>query len=139
MAYMWLFIIILLVVVEVATVDLTTIWFIASGIAAMIISLFTDNVLIQFGVFALLGAILLITTRPFLKKILVSKDEKTNIDRVIGMTGVVTDDIETESTGEVKVDGKLWTAYAQENILKGEHIKVITLDGVKLKVEKVKE
>ena len=60
----------------------------------------------------------------------------TNLDRIIGMKGVVTSDITKNDIGEVKVDGKLWSAYSSSNISKGEYIKVLSIDSVKLKVEK---
>lgn len=138
MLYTWLGIIILLTFVEITTVDLVSIWFIAGSILALITSIFTDNVLIQVAIFTISSVILLITTRPILKKIFTPENIKLNIDRVIGMTGIVTEDIDV-SNGEVKVDGKLWTAYADKKIKKGEPIKVLAIDGVKLKVEKVEE
>lgn len=133
----WLIIVILLALIEVATINLTTIWFVMSGIVALIISLFINNYMIQFGVFVILGVILLITTKPFLTKFFKSHKVKTNIDRIIGMTGVVTENIGKNDDGEVKVDGKRWTAYADEIIKKDELVKVLEIKGVKIKVEKV--
>ena len=78
----WLIIVILLTLIEVATVNLTTIWFVVSGIIALIISLFVDNYILQFGIFVILGVILLITTKPFLTKFLKQYKVKTNIDRI---------------------------------------------------------
>lgn len=132
----WLIIVILLTLIEVATVNLTTIWFVVSGIIALIISLFVDNYILQFGIFVILGVILLITTKPFLTKFLKQHKVKTNIDRIIGMTGVVTEKIEKNKDGEVKVDGKRWTAYADKPIKKDELVKVLEIKGVKIKVEK---
>ena len=132
----WLIIVILLTLIEVATVNLTTIWFVVSGIIALIISLFVDNYILQFGIFVILGVILLITTKPFLTKFLKQHKVKTNIDRIIGMTGVVTEKIEKNKDGEVKVDGKMWTAYADKSIKKDELVKVLEIKGVKIKVEK---
>ena len=132
----WLIIVILLTLIEVATVNLTTIWFVVSGIIALIISLFVDNYILQFGIFVILGVILLITTKPFLTKFLKQHTVKTNIDRIIGMTGIVTEKIEKNKEGEVKVDGKRWTAYADKPIKKDELVKVLEIKGVKIKVEK---
>lgn len=132
----WLIIVILLTLIEVATVNLTTIWFVVSGVIALIISLFVDNYILQFGIFVILGVILLITTKPFLTKFLKQHKVKTNIDRIIGMTGVVTEKIEKNKDGEVKVDGKMWTAYADKPIKKDELVKVLEIKGVKIKVEK---
>ncbi len=52
------------------------------------------------------------------------------------MTGIVTEKIGKNEDGEVKVDGKRWTAYADEKIKKDELVKVLEIKGVKIKVEK---
>lgn len=139
MAYMWLIIIILLIIVEVMTINLTTIWFVISGLFALLLSFFTDNFLIQFSVFTIGGIILLIVTRPILKNIIKENKESTNLDRVIGMEGIVTSKIKKNLPGEVKVDGKRWTAIASKNIDVDSTVKVLSIDGVKLKVEKMEE
>ena len=139
MAYMWLIIKILLIIVEVMTINLTTIWFVISGLFALLLSFFTDNFFIQFFVFTIGGIVLLIVTRPILKNIIKEKKESTNLDRVIGKTGIYTEKIKKNATGEVKVDGKRWTAFANQNIDTNSTVKVLEIDGVKLKVEKVEE
>ena len=44
--------------------------------------------------------------------------------RIIGMKGIVTEDIIKDNIGEVKADGKKWSAYSDTDISKGENIKV---------------
>lgn len=139
MFYVWLGIIILLTIVELLTINLTTIWFVISGIVALMLSFVTDNFLIEFGVFVVLGIILLVTTRPFFEKFLQVRSERTNIDRVIGMHGIVTEVIKRNQQGEVKVDGKRWTAYASRKIKVGAMVEIIKIDGVKLEVQEIKE
>ena len=131
----WLAVIIILAVLESMTINLTTIWFVASGLVALLLSFITDSYLIQFGVFVVLGVILLITTKPLLEKSLKQKKQPTNIERIIGMSGVVTEKITKTKNGEVKVDGKKWTAYADETIDENSIVKVLKINGVKLKVE----
>ncbi len=133
----WLIIIVILTILEATTINLTTIWFVASAIVALIISFFTDNYLIQFGVFVILGVILLATTRPLLQNILKHQKEATNADRIIGMQGIVTEKITKTKSGEVKVDGKRWTATSDKVIKPDNIVKVLEINGVKLKVEKV--
>lgn len=135
MFYVWLAVVILLAIVEIISINLTTIWFVISGLVSLFISFICDNFLIQFATFVILGIILLITTKPYLKKILKTEDTKTNLDRVEGMSGIVTEEITRKKNGEVKVDGKLWTAYADKKIKVGSMVKIIKIDGVKLKVE----
>ena len=132
---MWLVIVILLTVIEFATVNLVSIWFVISGILSLIISIFTDNFLIQFGVFVLGGILLLLMTKPLLKKMKLFPTTKINLDRIIGMDGIVTEEIKKNIVGEVKVDGKLWSAVADETIPVDTVVKVEKIDGVKLVVK----
>lgn len=136
--YFWLTVVIVLSVVECMTIDLVTIWYIASGLCTIVLSLFIDNFVIQFAFFTILGTILLITTKSFLKDVLKSKDIKTNFDRVIGMKGIVTEEINENSIGEVKVDGKRWSAISDKKIDLNKEVIILDIDGVKLKVEEVK-
>ncbi len=137
--YVWLAIIIILAVLEAATVNLTTIWFVASGLIALIISFFTDSYLIQFGVFVILGVVLLVTTKPLLEKVIKTKKHATNFERILGQEGIVTEKITKNETGEVKVDGKRWTAYADKTIKVDATVKILEINGVKIKVEEIKE
>lgn len=138
MFYFWLVLIIVLGVVEAMTVNLVSIWFIISGLFALITSFIIDEFLIQFAIFVILGVILMISTRETLEKKLVSK-EKTNFDRIIGMKGVVTEYIDELNVGEVKIDGKRWSAIASTKINVGEAVKILKINGVKLEVERWEE
>ncbi len=137
MFYVWLTIVVLLTIVEAMTVNLTTIWFVVSGLVAIGLSFVTDIFLIQFGVFVCLGIVLLIVTKPFVKKFLDSRDAKTNFDRIIGMNGIVVKDISDVNNGEVKVDGKIWTAYSDDSLKANDKVKVLEISGSKIKVRKV--
>lgn len=138
MFYLWLLLVIILSIVEIITVNLVSIWFVISGIVAMIASLFTDNLVIQISIFVILGLIFMILTRKIVKKIVPEK-VKTNIDRIIGMQGIVITKIGKNKPGEVKVDGKIWTATSDETINQDEIVKILEINSTKLKVEKIKE
>ena len=138
MFYAWLVVVIILAIVEMITVGLTCIWFVISGLFAMIVSLFTDNIYIQFTVFALGGVILLLLTRNITKKLVPNK-ENTNIDRIIGMKGIVVDKITKKNPGTVKVDGKVWTAIANETIEPDTEVKILEINSTKLTVERMEE
>lgn len=134
---LWLIIIFILILAEVSTVNLVSIWFIASGIVSLIISIFYDNFFVQFAVFVILGILLLLTTRRFLEKLLKSnEDAKTNLDRILGSTAVVTEPISKNEIGEAKVEGKRWSAISKEELAVGEEVIVESIDGVKLIVRK---
>lgn len=137
MSYLWVLIIILLALAEVTTVNLTTIWFVASGLVSLILSFFIDNFLIQLGVFVILGIILLITTKSKLQALVNERREKTNLDRIVGMQGYVVERITKRKNGAVKVDGKVWTAFADQTIPKDSDVEILAIEGVKVKVKKV--
>lgn len=138
MFYFWLAVIIFLGLVEIMTINLVSVWFVASGLVALVLSFITDNFVIQFAVFVILGIILLATTRKTLEKKLVKK-EKTNFDRVIGMKGIVTEEIKENEVGEVKVDGKKWSAVSKHSLKVGDKVKILKINGVKLEVESWEE
>lgn len=135
----WLVLVIVLSFVEIATVSLVSIWFVASGIVAMILSFFIEDTAIITTIFILLGIFLLVISRPIVNKLRSKDNEKTNLDRIIGETAIVTEDIKKNVVGEVKIDGKRWSAVSKENCLKGDTVKVLKIDGVKLIVEKESE
>ncbi len=141
MFYTWLAVVIGLTIVELSTTNLVSIWFVVSGMVAMGLSFITDNVVIQFGCFVVLGVILMLLTKPLLKKYKVGSFNKTNLDRVIGMRGIVTEVIQPGAIGEVKVDGKRWSAYSdlKEAIDINTFVRVDAIDSVKLKVTLWKE
>ena len=139
MWFMWLIVIVLLTILEAVTINLVSIWFIISGIISLFLSFAIESFCIQFGVFVLLGIVLMFLTRPYLVKKLSKKKTNTNFDRVIGMTGVVTEEITKLKIGEVKVDGKRWSAISDEKIKAGEEVIVQAIDGVKLIVRKGEE
>ena len=138
MFYFWLILVIILGIIEALTANLVTIWFVASGLLAMVTSFIFDSFLIQFAIFVVLGVILMISTRRILEEKLIKK-EKTNLDRIIGMKGVVTEAIEDLKVGEVKVDGKNWSAISNTPLQVGEKVKILDIKGVKLEVERWEE
>ena len=138
MFYFWLAIVIFLTIVEISTVNLVSIWFVISGIFSMLLALVIDSFTIQLTVFVVLGIMLLISTKSVIKK-MQPKKEKTNLDRIIGTNAVVTQTINKNSPGEVKVEGVLWTATADELIEKGSIVKILEINSTKLRVEKEEE
>lgn len=132
--WIWLGLIVILSIIEVVTVELVSVWFIASAIVSLILQVLGLDFKLCFIIFVLLGIVLMITTRKYLLKLLQVKKTSTNIDRIIGMKALVTKDI--KDIGEVKVDGKIWTAVSDEILSAGDYAKVLEINSTKLKVEK---
>lgn len=137
--WIWLAIVIILSVIESLTASIVSIWFIISSIFSLILSIFDVSFYVCFIVFVVLGLILMLTTRKSMNKFLKIKGEKTNLDRIIGKKGIVTEKIDKNHIGEVKVDGKNWSAYSSETLLEGDFVKILKIDSVKLEVMKWEE
>lgn len=137
----WILIAVIFAVIEGLTMGLTTIWFTVGGVGACIIALLGGPILLQVAVFLIISVILLYFTRPLAEKRLKIGHEKNNIDQMIGKTCVVTEKIEPYHTGQVKLNGMVWTAVSrdQKEILeKGELVIITGIEGVKLIVEREK-
>lgn len=134
----WAAAIILFGVAEAVTAQLVSIWFLIGAIAALIAAFFGANLIIQIIVFIAVSILALVITRPLVKKYINPKKEHTNADRVIGQVGIVAEDIDNiKATGQVKADGKIWTARATDNsiIPSGCEVIIEKIDGVKLIVK----
>ena len=103
--------------------------------AGMIAQLCGAQVWLQVLIAAVVTLVLLLATRPFVKKFLQNKETHTNADRVVGQTAVVTEDIDNLAAhGRVEVLGNDWAARSTENvrIQKGTKVQVVRIEGVKL-------
>lgn len=139
MIFWWFVTFIILLFIELITVNLVSIWFAIGAIAALICSVFTDLIQVQLLVFGIVSIIALFVTKPVVKKLRKRNIQATNLDRVLDMEGVVTEDIIPNEIGEVKVDGKRWSAISGEKIVKGSIVEITKIDGVKLIVKEKKE
>ena len=134
----WLILVIVLAIIELATVNLLTIWFCISGLVALFLSFYIDNVAIVSTIFAVLGIFLLFTTRPILKEYLPTQKKVKKVEKLIGRIGIVTKDIRPDMEGEVKVSNRKYIAISDKKISKNTEIEVINTDGLKLVVAKKK-
>ena len=135
----WAAAIIIFGVLEGVTAQLVSIWFVLGAIAALIASICGAPVYVQIIIFVAVTIITLIATRPLVKKKINFKAEKTNADRCIGESAVVTEEINNlEAKGQVKADGKIWTARSSDGSIIPENtvVTVEKIDGVKLIVKK---
>lgn len=141
MVNIWLAIIIGFAILEAVTMDLSAIWFAFGALIAMIVAVFTNSVTIQMTFFIVGSTIFLILFRPMLKKVLFKKEtQKTNIDMIIGETGIATTDVTCDG-GEVKVCGKIWTAINNDKdgtILTNEKVEILQIKGSKIIVKLIK-
>ena len=136
----WLGLFIILIVIEILTVGLTTIWFAGGSLAAMLAALLGAGAPVQILVFLAVSCVLLIFTRPWAVKHLNRKRVKTNYESEIGKVIKLTETVNNlDQTGKSTVNGQEWTVRSRDDreILEaGSLAKVIAVSGVKLIVEK---
>lgn len=139
---LWIFILIALIIVEVATADtLVTIWFIPGAIASLIVAMFMDvSFLTQCIVFFIVSIIALAIFKPHAEKYLRGNIIATNADRVIGKHTKITKAIKLGELGEVRINGVTWNARTIDDseIMVGTTVKVVAIDGSKLVVEEIR-
>jgi len=136
MILVWIGVIILTAVIEANTMDLSSIWFSVGALFAMIVTLFKVGLIWQIVIFIVASVALLLTVRPIIKKNARGKEIKTNADSLVGKIAICTTAIKDTDRGEVKIEGKIWTAISNETIEVGDKVIVLSIKGVKLVVRK---
>ena len=137
--WVWVAVTIICVVIESLTLSLTTIWF---GISSFVL-VFLAFTPIPFGaqlfIFVALSLVLLIFTRPVVKKKINQKQIATNYERIIGQIAVVTKKITALDKGSVKINGMEWTAAVKEDITleKGSKCIIEEIAGVTAYVKSI--
>lgn len=139
-AFVWLGLMILFLIAEGATVSLVSLWFAAGAVVAMFAALLGAGVWLQTGLFLVVSGALLLMLRPIVRRYLVPKITPTNVDSLVGSTGLVTEAIDNvTASGQVKLGAMEWTARSTtgENIPQGTLIRVDRIEGVKVYVTPV--
>ena len=134
----WLAVFVLLIVIELATMGLTTIWFAGGAVAGFIASMLGANVVIQAVVFFVVSIVLLIFTRPFAVRYINSNKTKTNIDGLIGQEALVLEEINNiRETGCARLEGKEWSARSvDDTVIPADTVVIVErIEGVKLIVK----
>ena len=139
----WIIIFIVLLIIEIATLGLTTVWFAAGALAAFLAGILGAGLAVQIVLFLVVSIVLLVLTRPVALKYFNNKRQSTNVESMIGRQGVVLETIDTiKSQGLVEGDGETWSARTDEPegvIPKDTVVSVEGVQGVKLIVKKKEE
>ena len=134
----WLIIVAVMVVIEIISLGLTTIWFGIGAVGAAVAAWMGYGIWVKLVVFALLSVVAMALCRPFAIRYLNRDKEKTNVENVVGKTVVVSKKIDNEiASGEVKLNGIEWTARSEDGrvIPENERVTVTAVEGVKLIVK----
>lgn len=135
MEMIWLALVLILLLIEIGTLGLVTIWFMCGALAAFLAAVFGGPVWLQLLLFFVISLATLAGLRPFAKKFINEKTERTNVDSIAGKIVRVTEPVNnTAGTGRAQVDGMEWMARSVRN----EETFEIDERGIVLRVEGVK-
>jgi len=147
MGVLWLVLMVVFIIIEAITMGLTTIWCAAGSLIAAIFAFLGFNLAVQIAVMVVVSIVCCIICikwiRPRMNARTKGKENATNADRFLGETAVVIKTVNTlEGTGQVKVRGQVFSAKTADEtgiIEEGAKVKVLSIEGVKLIVERIKE
>lgn len=135
MSLFWTILTVALALIEALTPQLITIWFAGGSFVALILSVCSLSFPWQLSAFIVASVLLLIFTRPFVKKLNNNPNIKTNADALIGETAIVTEEINNlAECGTVKLRGMIWMARSLNGdiIKKDDIVEIVKIEGVKL-------
>ena len=134
----WLVILIASIVIELATLGLTSIWFAGGALVALVAALFNAHLAIQIILFLVVSIVLLYFTRPVAVKYFNKDCIKTNAESLVGRQGIVISEIDNlQGIGQITVGGQEWSARTVDNAIKipvGTVVEIMSINGVKLMV-----
>lgn len=132
----WLAALILLLIIEAITVGLTTIWFAAGALAAILAGLLGIGIIGQVLLFTAVSLALLIFTRPIAVRYITPHQIRTNYEDAVGRTVKITARVHNiNGTGTAVLNGQEWTARSKDDRItleEGTLAEVVAVEGVKL-------
>lgn len=121
----WIIVLAILIFIEILTLGITTIWFAGGALAAFILSLFYDNLIVEIIVFLVVSLALLYFTRPVVMRQLNSTKSPLEYEGVIGKSAVVIIEVDNmKGLGQVSVDGQEWSARSLDGSVLNKDTKV---------------
>ncbi len=134
-AIVWIALVVVFLVGEAVSVGLTSIWFAAGAVLALVAYFLGAKAWLQIVIFIVVSVTTLLLTRPLANKYINSRVQATNADAVIGQTATVTERVDNVAgTGMASVGGRMWTARSADGsvIEPGTRATVKTIEGVKI-------
>ena len=141
-AIFWLAAMVIFIIAEATTVTLVSIWFAVGALGAILIALLGGGLTLQVTVFLALAIVLLIFLRGAVRKHFAPRITRTNVDSVIGATGIVVTPVNNiAALGQIQVNGVEWSARSTDgtHIGAGALVKVDKIEGVKVFVSLAQE
>lgn len=139
----WLILFVILIVIEIGTLGLATIWFAGGALIAFVAAILGASLIVQVVIFFLVSIVLLVSTRPIAVRYFNKNKTKTNADSLIGKTAIVTAAIDNlQGKGDAIVNGQEWMARSEADdilIEKDKVVEITDIRGVKLIVKEKEE
>ena len=139
----WLAVMVIMIVIEIITLGLTTIWLAGGALVAFILAMLNVPFIAQVIVFLIVSLVLIIFTRPVAVKYFNKDRVKTNVESMIGRQAIVVSEVDNlQSIGRVTIGGQEWSARTEKEgviLPVGTVVIVKAVSGVKLIVEERKE
>ena len=111
----WLILFVVLLIIEICTMGLTTIWFAGGALVAFVMGIIGFGTKVQIIVFLIVSVLLLVMTRPIALKYFNKERQKTNAESLIGQQALVLEDVDTlHARGLVEVNGQEWSAKTDD-------------------------
>ena len=141
-AIFWLAAMVVFLAAEAMTVTLVSIWFAVGSLGAIVVALLGGGLMLQITVFLLLAILLLLSLRSVVRLHITPRITRTNVDSIIGSTGIVLTPINNiAALGQVQVGGVEWSARSTDgsHISAGTLVRVDRIEGVKAFVSPAEE
>ena len=101
-----------------------------------LVTLPAESWIITVVVVSVIAAAYVLFGRKYVHRRMLVKEEKTNVDTLIGKTGIVLKSISDNTDGLVKVGYEEWRARSTEVLDEGVEVVVTGIEGVTLTVNK---
>lgn len=139
-AVLWLILMVILIIFEIMTLGLYTIWFAGGALVAFFATMLGFNIWVQCVAFLVVSAVLLLFTRPVVQDKFNRSKVKTNADSLVGEKIKITEKVDNiNGTGCAVVNGLEWTVRSESDdviIEEGDIVTISAIEGVKLIVRK---
>ncbi len=142
MTMFWLIVLVVLVVIELLTMGLTTIWFAGGALIATVAAVLGVPLVGQVILFLVVSGVLIIFTRPLAVRYFNKDRVRTNAESLVGRQAIVISEIDNlQGIGQVNVGGMEWSARTRIDGVRlqvGTVTTILGINGVKLIVEERK-
>jgi membrane protein implicated in regulation of membrane protease activity len=138
MFWIWMAAALVFLIIELTMPTLIFLCFVVGSVVAAIYGLFYPiEYYWQIGICLAVSLVLLPFSRKFAHRISKAQPQNANVDRMIGHTAIVTKPIEPDHPGQIKYEGEVWLASAEEPLALGTKVNIVSVAGTRVRVERL--